>query len=56
VVETRINEDCMLDIFLMIRSNGEHTKEYVHKKMLTFLKYQMDVKEFKCFFIMVEEI
>ncbi len=45
----------MLDIFEMIRSNGEHTKEYVHEKMFTFLKYQMDVKEIKCFFIMVEE-
>jgi hypothetical protein len=39
----------------MIRSSDEHTKEYVHEKMLTFLKYQMDVKEIKFFLIMVEE-
>jgi hypothetical protein len=38
----------MLDIFEMIRSNCEHTKEYGYEKMLTFLKYQMDVKEIKC--------
>jgi hypothetical protein len=44
----------MLDIFEMIRSNGEHTKEYVHEDVDIF-EVPNGCQGNQVLFIMVEE-
>ncbi len=47
VVDQRIKEDKSLDIFEMIVSTNEPTMKLVNKELLTFKRYQVDVKNIK---------
>ncbi len=47
-VDQCVNENCNLDIFVMITSTNEPTKKFVSKEVLIFRKFQMDTKDIKC--------
>ncbi len=45
----QMDEQSNLDIFEMYAKTNEPTKEVVNKELLMFKRFQMDVKDIKCF-------
>jgi hypothetical protein len=43
-----VDEDCSLNIFEMIESTNEPTKEFVNKELLIFKRFEVDIKNIKC--------
>jgi hypothetical protein len=50
IVNKRMDEDYSLDIFEMIASTSDSTKELINKKLVIFKLTQVDVKDMKCLF------
>jgi hypothetical protein len=43
-----VDEDCSLDIFEIITSISDPTKELVSRELLIFKKFKVDAKNIKC--------
>ncbi len=46
-IDQDVDEDCSLNIFEMIASTNEPTKEVVNRKLLILKRFQMDAKNIK---------
>jgi hypothetical protein len=47
-IDQDVDEDCCLNIFEMIESTNEPTKEFVNKELLIFKRFEVDLKSIKC--------
>jgi hypothetical protein len=43
-IDQDVDEDCSLNIFEMIESTNEPTKEFVNKELLIFKRFEVDLK------------
>ncbi len=48
VVDQRVEEDMIFDIFEMTTNTSHPTMELVNRELLIFKHYQVDVKDIKC--------
>ncbi len=48
VVDQRVEEDMIFDIFEMTTNTSDPTMELVNRELLIFKHYQVDVKDIKC--------
>ncbi len=54
-IDQDVDEDCSLNIFEMITSTNEPTKEFVNRKLLMFKRFQNGHKKCQMSFLMVRE-
>jgi hypothetical protein len=47
-IDQDVDEDCSLNIFEMIASTNEPTKEFLNKELLIFKRFEVDVQNIKC--------
>ncbi len=50
IIDQGFDENCSLGIFEIQASSNELVKELVNKEFLTFMRFQVDVKDIKCLF------
>jgi hypothetical protein len=52
---SRVEKDCNFDTFEQIANTNEPMKELVRKELQIFKRYQVNIKNIKCFFSKVGE-